>query len=138
MIDPTGMASDTTTYQGGTLQMVVVMGRSSLNELGMLLGRVSIVTVIAKTGWDAGDLISKNIVPISHAVAAGLVKLGVDPNKLYAPELMPKDSGTTGNGGTNTLKYTPPPKELKGFPDAKRVPNKGRARWKTKEGKILE
>lgn len=107
MIDPTGMASDTT-YQGGTLQMVVVMGRSFLNELGMLLGRVSIVTVVAKTGWDAGDLISKNIVPISHAVAAGLVKLGVDPDKLYAPELRPKDS-ETGNGETNILKYTPPP-----------------------------
>ncbi len=39
---------------------------------------------------------------------------------------------------TSTLTYTPAPKELKGFPSAKRAPNKGRARWKTSEGKILE
>ncbi|NTE04328.1 RHS repeat-associated core domain-containing protein [Agrobacterium tumefaciens] len=36
------------------------------------------------------------------------------------------------------VNYTPAPKELTGFPTARRVPNKGRARWKTSEGKILE
>lgn len=39
---------------------------------------------------------------------------------------------------TQNVNYTPAPKELKGFPTAKRVPNKGRARWKTSEGKTLE
>jgi RHS repeat-associated protein len=34
--------------------------------------------------------------------------------------------------------YFPPPKILPGFPDAERVPNKGRARWRTKDGDILE
>ena len=34
--------------------------------------------------------------------------------------------------------YTPPPKTLPGFPDATRVPNKGRARWRDAEGDILE
>lgn len=34
--------------------------------------------------------------------------------------------------------YFPPPKVLPGFPDAERVPNKGRARWRTKDGDILE
>ncbi|AZI24059.1 RHS repeat-associated core domain-containing protein [Pedobacter sp. G11] len=38
----------------------------------------------------------------------------------------------------NSVSYTPAPKELKGFPTAKRAPNKGRARWKTSDGKILE
>ena len=38
----------------------------------------------------------------------------------------------------HALKYTPPPKNLKGFPKAKRVPNKGRARWKNPDGKTLE
>jgi len=36
------------------------------------------------------------------------------------------------------VKYTPPPKNLKGFPGAKRVPNKGRARWKDSDGRTLE
>lgn len=52
--------------------------------------------------------------------------------------------------GANHLMHDPPqkkrdtrhhketPKKLDGFPDAKRVPNKGRARWKTSDGKILE
>ena len=34
--------------------------------------------------------------------------------------------------------YYPPPKSLPGFPGAERVPNKGRARWKTPEREILE
>jgi len=38
----------------------------------------------------------------------------------------------------HALNYTPPPKNLKGFPKAKRVPNKGRARWKNPDGKTLE
>jgi len=33
--------------------------------------------------------------------------------------------------------YTPPPKELPGFPEAQRVPNKSRARWKNGDD-ILE
>ncbi|TYR37429.1 endonuclease [Sphingobacterium phlebotomi] len=38
----------------------------------------------------------------------------------------------------DTRHHKETPKKLDGFPDAKRVPNKGRARWKTSDGKILE
>ncbi|MCW8309661.1 hypothetical protein K7A41_00295 [Sphingobacterium sp. InxBP1] len=136
MIDPDGMAADII-KQGGTLAMVTVVGRSIVSDISAALGRATLVGLAAKTGWDAGDLIWKNMRAITTGIASGLVKLGVDPNKLYAPDVRPKDSETS-NGGSNTLKYTPPPKELTGFPDAKRVPNKGRDRWKTKDGKILE
>lgn len=36
------------------------------------------------------------------------------------------------------VNYEVPPKTLPGFPGAKRVPNKGRARWINPDGKILE
>src|SRR5690606_6461129 len=136
MVDPDGMAADTI-KQGGTLAMVTVVGRSIVSDVSAALGRATLVGLAAKTGWDAGDLIWKNMGPITTGIAAGLVKLGVDPNKLDAPNVRPKVSESS-DEVTNPLKYTPPPKELKGFTDAKRVHNKGRARWKTKEGKILE
>jgi len=40
--------------------------------------------------------------------------------------------------GAHILNYSPPPRNLKGFPKAKRVPNKGRAKWKNPDGKTLE
>lgn len=39
---------------------------------------------------------------------------------------------------STTVIYSPPPRVLPGFPDAERVPNNGRARWKLTDGKILE
>ena len=50
-----------------------------------------------------------------------------------------KQNGNSNNTGErDTRNYKPAPKELEGFPDAQKVPNKGRTRWKTPDGKILE
>lgn len=38
----------------------------------------------------------------------------------------------------DTRHHKPAPKDLEGFPDAEKIPHKGRARWKTPDGKILE
>ncbi|WP_449389512.1 colicin E3/pyocin S6 family cytotoxin [Chryseobacterium lineare] len=43
-----------------------------------------------------------------------------------------------GDSSRDARHHKPAPRDLKGFPDAKRVPNKGRARWKNPDGKILE
>ncbi|AZA80695.1 hypothetical protein C1637_12285 [Chryseobacterium lactis] len=43
-----------------------------------------------------------------------------------------------GDSTRDTRHHKPAPKNLKGFPDAKRVPNKGRARWKNPDGQTLE
>ncbi len=40
--------------------------------------------------------------------------------------------------GDNRTYYTPPPQTLPGFPGAKKVPRRGRARWVTPDGDILE
>ncbi|KAF0128627.1 MAG: YD repeat-containing protein [Bacteroidetes bacterium] len=53
-------------------------------------------------------------------------------------------TGVTGllflEGDTRTIidEYLPPPKVLPGFTEAERTPSKGRARWRTKDGDILE
>lgn len=41
-------------------------------------------------------------------------------------------------GGRDSRHHKPTPSSLDGFPEVKRVPNKGRARWNTTDGKILE
>lgn len=62
---------------------------------------------------------------------------GVPPGELPPPVFpLNLDRGNVNN--PSTVNYTPPPKSLLGFPDAQRVPNKGRARWKTRDGRVLE
>ncbi len=46
--------------------------------------------------------------------------------------------GKNSSGNRDARHHKPAPKDLEGFPDAERVPNKGRARWKNPDGKILE
>ena len=58
----------------------------------------------------------------------------------FGPRYIAADGGKKDGGGTGGKpSYTPPPKELPGFPGAERVkPKGGRPRWKLPDGRIGE
>lgn len=95
MVDPTGMAADTT-YQGGMLAIITVT-RSVISSNSAILGGLAEIAAPAIAGWMIGDLISKNIGSITSGIATGLVNLGFDPKKLYAPDIL---NNYTLNSGT--------------------------------------
>ncbi len=68
--------------------------------------------------------VGMNIETTTNVIAIGLENLGVNPDFLRSPYI---DN------------YTAPPRILPGFPGATKVkPKRGRARWKTPNGDILE
>ncbi|MEJ5092501.1 hypothetical protein GEO21_20925 [Sphingobacterium faecium] len=79
---------------------MVTVRREIFRSLASVIGKAGLIGLTAKAGWDAGDLISKNIGSITSGIATGLVKLGFDPNKLYAPDIL---NNYTLNSGTKTI-----------------------------------
>ncbi|PWG78081.1 RHS repeat domain-containing protein, partial [Pararcticibacter amylolyticus] len=112
MVDPDGMAADTlaklpvyvpkpsvsnVAVGTGLVNILNGAGGIQLGEVGITLSRTAAVAsevagpvaIAATTGWTAGDAIAKNMKSFSAWIAAVLVKVGVDPKYLYAPELRP-------------------------------------------------
>jgi len=146
MVDPTGMAADTT--GGRNVQQITPTQASSVIPAGV--AAVNVLKEVIVTGSRyvgnaltyLGSVSATGTLGTAVTGTVGLVLLPLDAGRgsemnrpfVIPPYLLPKED----NDKSFIDKYTPAPKDLKGFPDSKRVPNKGRARWKNKDGRILE
>ncbi|SDD45032.1 Cytotoxic [Algoriphagus faecimaris] len=98
------------------LPLVSIRPVFTLNPVAAWTGISMGATYLA---FDAGIRIEETTISIARV----LERLGFNPNVL----------------GKNQVDYAPPPGVLPGFPGATRVkPKGGRARWRTKDGDILE
>lgn len=99
--------------------------RPSLPTIPSIVGRAGLVGAAAYAGWQLGPALARRMDDIVDEMAQLMEKTGVPHGTLYGPR---------------NLTYTPPPRNLPGFPDAtkERPKSGGSARWVTPDGKILE
>jgi RHS repeat-associated protein len=72
--------------------------------------------------------------PFGEAIGIVLLISAIIYDEAYKPQSIVVPIHNPGS----IVQYTPPPKTLPGFPGAKKVPRKGRARWKNPNGDVLE
>ncbi|MXV17716.1 DUF6443 domain-containing protein [Hufsiella ginkgonis] len=128
MIDPDGMAADTA--KSATVAPPIPIPSITLTE---------IVITAAKT-------LHKGAKYVISGISAGVAGVGTFVGAMLLPSNYHQTWQYRDYGLPQTvplvppvITYTPPPKTLPGFPDAVKVPNsRGRVRWKTPRGKVLE
>jgi hypothetical protein len=102
---------------------------------GERAARPSEATTIGLPLWYSLGAFAEN----APQVGLNVLKVGVTiPLMTLAFVLSPTSVGEGSTVNPPTVNYNIPPKVLPGFPGAKKVPRKGRPRWKTQDGDILE